>query len=74
MKVLLIIIGIAVATLGGVIAYRALYLDPHTAFVVTNASVREVPNLWRIIGGLVLLVAGALVAFFAARRSSNFKG
>ena len=56
------------AAAGGVIAYRAIYLEPAVAVVITNTEVREVPNTTRIIGGAAMLVAGATVAFLAARR------
>lgn len=52
----------------GVFAYRALFVEPHAAVVITDASVREVPNVARAAGGLALLVAGAGAAFFAALR------
>ena len=44
MKVVLVIVGILLAAAGGVIAYRALYLEPAAAVVITNTDVREVPN------------------------------
>jgi hypothetical protein len=68
MRALLVILGLLLAALGGVIAYRAAFLAPHAAVVVTDTSVRELPDLWRITGGLSLLILGALLAFFAARR------
>ena len=68
MKIVLVIAGILLATAGGVIAYRALYLEPAAAVVITNTEVREVPNTMRIIGGAALLVGGATIAFLAARR------
>ncbi len=69
MKIIFTIIGIVLAATGGVIAYRAAFLEPHAAVVVTETSVRELPNVARITGGLALLVIGTSVAFFAARRS-----
>lgn len=68
MRVLLIIFGIIFAAVGGVLAYRSFFVDPHTAIVITDTSVREVPNMARVVGGLVLLVAGASLALFAALR------
>ena len=62
------ILGIIVAAVGGVVAYRAAFIAPRAAVVVTESSVREVPNLWRIGLGLALLVLGALVAVRAARQ------
>ncbi|MFN2511787.1 MAG: hypothetical protein ABR568_10135 [Pyrinomonadaceae bacterium] len=71
MRILGIIFGIVVAAIGGVIAYRALFLEPSSAVVITETDIREVPNTARVIGGMVLLVIGAAVAFFAARRRSR---
>ena len=68
MRILLIVIGVAVAAAGGVIAYRALFVEPHAAVVITDTSVRELPNMTRAAIGLVLLAAGAGVALFAALR------
>jgi hypothetical protein len=68
MKAFLVILGIILATTGGVIAYRALYLDPKSGVVITDRGVREIPNYTRIIGGTVLLVGGAALAFFGATR------
>jgi hypothetical protein len=68
MKPILIIFGIVVAAVGGVIAYRALFLDPASAVLITNTEVRELPNYARVVGGVLLLIAGAAVAFFTAIR------
>ncbi len=65
---MLIIFGIMLAALGGVIAYRAAFLAPHAAVVLTDTSTHELPNLWRVSGGLILLITGALIAFYTARR------
>jgi hypothetical protein len=71
MKVILLLIGILLATTGGVITYRALYLDPSSAVVITETQIREVPNYTRILGGTVLLVGGAAIAFFGVRRRAK---
>ena len=68
MKAVLVCVGILLAAIGGVIAYRALYLEPAAAVVITNTDVREVPNTMRVVGGLALLAAGAAIAFLAARK------
>jgi hypothetical protein len=49
-------------------AYRALFVEPHAGVVVTEKSVRELPDLARAAAGLVLLFAGAAAAIFAALR------
>jgi hypothetical protein len=68
MRIIGITLGLLVAAVGGVIAYRALFIEPSAGVVVTNASIREIPNTLRIAGGLILFILGACVAFFAARR------
>ena len=68
MRVFLIIFGIVLAVTGGVLAYRSYFVEPHTALVITDTTVREVPNMTRVIGGLLMLVAGTGLAFFDAIR------
>jgi hypothetical protein len=68
LKVILIIVGLLIATAGGVIAYRALFLDPTSTVVITETEIRELPNYTRVVGGTLLLLIGAAVAFLAARR------
>jgi hypothetical protein len=68
LRVALVIFGIALAAVGGVLAYRSYFIEPHTAVVITDASIREVPNMARVAGGLVLLAAGTGLALFAALR------
>ena len=70
MRVVAFILGIAIAAVGGVIAYRALLLEPTAALVITNTEIRELPNTLRVIGGIALLVIGASLAFLAGRRRS----
>jgi len=71
LRVILVIFGIVVASVGGVIAYRALFLEPSAAVVITNSGIRELPNYTRVVGGIVLLIAGFAVAFFAAARKKR---
>lgn len=63
-----LIVGLTTAARGGVIAYRALFLEPQTLVIITDTSVREWPNTLRVAGGVGLLIIGASMAFFAARR------
>ena len=70
MRVVALIIGLAIAAWGGVIAYRAFFLEPATTVVITTESVREYPNILRAALGLLMLVGGACLAFFASRRRS----
>ena len=70
-RVLLIIFGIVVAAVGGVVAYRAYYLAPPEAIVISESGVREVPDYFRIVGGLILLVVGAAIAFTVATRKAK---
>ena len=71
MKTIIVILGILIATVGGVIAYRALYVERRTAVLVTNTEVKELPNYKKVVGGSLLFVSGAVVAFLAARRMSK---
>jgi hypothetical protein len=68
MKMLLLIVGILLATVGGVITYRALYVEPRSAVVITETDIRELPNYTRVVGGALLFVSGAALALFAATR------
>jgi hypothetical protein len=72
MRVALIIAGIVLAAVGGVVAYHAAFASAPTAFVVSESSgsVREVHSVGRIAVGILLLAAGAGLAFVAARRRS----
>jgi len=67
MKILASLTGILLAAIGGVVAYRAAFIAPHAAVVITESSVREMPDMWRILAGIALLIAGACLAFFALR-------
>ncbi|HWS85582.1 MAG TPA: hypothetical protein VN282_01200 [Pyrinomonadaceae bacterium] len=68
MRVFLLIFGIALAAAGGVLAYRSYFVEPSAAVVITDTTVREVPNMARVTGGLLLLLAGTALALFAALR------
>lgn len=71
MRIIAIIFGIVVAAIGGVIAYRALFLEPSSAIVITETEVRELPNTFRVVGGIALLAIGATLALFAASRRNT---
>lgn len=66
MKALLLILGILIATAGGVITYRALYIEPKSTVVITENEIRELPNQARVVGGALLFVSGTALALFAA--------
>jgi hypothetical protein len=70
MRLVASILGLAVAAWGGVLAYRAFFLEPGATTVVNTSTgaVHEYPNLPSVILGLLMLVGGACIAFFAARR------
>jgi hypothetical protein len=68
MKALLLIVGILLATAGGVITYRALYVEPKSAVVITETEIRQLPNQAQVIGGAVLFVGGSALALYAATR------
>jgi len=71
MRVLLLIVGILVATAGGVITYRALYVEPKSAVVITETETRQLPNQARVVGGALLFVGGSALAIYAATRKNR---
>ena len=68
LRPILVIFGIVIAAVGGVVAYRAYFLEPATAIVISESGVREVPDYFRVTAGIVLLVVGAAIAFTTAIR------
>lgn len=68
MKALLLIVGILIATAGGVITYRALYVEPKAAVVISESGIRQIPDQARVVGGALLFVGGSALALFAATR------
>lgn len=71
MKALLLIVGVLIATAGGVITYRALYVEPKSAVVITDTGIRQIPNQARVVGGALLFVSGSALALFAATRKTR---
>ena len=68
MRALILIVGILVATAGGVITYRALYIEPKSGVVITETGIRQIPNQARVVGGALLFVGGSALALYAATR------
>jgi hypothetical protein len=68
LRAIIVVVGIVLAAVGGVIAYRAYFLEPTAAILISNEGVRELPDTFRIVGGIALLIAGGAVAFFSAVR------
>ena len=68
LRALVVILGIILAAVGGVIAYRAFFLEPTAALVISNEGVRELPNTFRVVGGMALLIVGAAMALTVALR------
>ncbi|HEX3249282.1 MAG TPA: hypothetical protein VHS05_07625 [Pyrinomonadaceae bacterium] len=68
MRILLLIVGVLVATAGGVITYRTLYVEPKSAVVITETGIRQIPNQARVVGGALLFVGGSALALYAATR------
>lgn len=68
LRPLAIIFGIVLAAVGGVVAYRAYFLEPSAAVIITNSDVRKLPDAFRVISGIVLLIVGAGIAYTAALR------
>lgn len=71
LRIILVIFGIVLSAVGGVIAYRAYFLEPSAAVVITSSEVRELPDTFRIVSGLALLVVGAAIAYTAALRKKQ---
>ena len=71
MKTLLLILGILVATAGGVITYRALYVEPKSAVVITDTGIRQIPDQARVVGGALMFVGGSALALYAATRKGR---
>ena len=69
MKVVALIIGVVIAAAGGVLVYRALFIEPTSAVVISNTgAVRELPNWWKVAGGILMLLFGTATAILSARR------
>jgi hypothetical protein len=68
LRAIAIILGIVLAAIGGVIAYRAYFLEPTAAVIISERGVRELPDTYRTLEGIALLIFGTAMAFFAARR------
>ena len=68
LRALAVIFGIVLAAIGGVIAYRAFFVDPSAAVLLTNESVRQLPNTLNVVEGIALFIVGAGIAFSAAVR------
>ena len=71
MKALVLIVGVLIATAGGVITYRALYVEPKSGVVITDTGIRQIPNQARLVGGALLFVSGSALALFAATRKNR---
>ena len=71
MKTLLLILGILIATAGGVITYRTLYVEPKSAVVITDSGIRQIPDQARVVGGALMFVGGSALALFAATRKAR---
>lgn len=72
MKTVLLIVGMLAATAGGVITYRALYVEPRSAVVITDeGDIRQLPNYTRVIGGALLFVGGSALALYSTARKAK---
>ena len=66
LRAIAIILGIVIAAIGGVIAYRAFFVDPSAAVVTSNEATHQLPNTLNVVEGVVLLIVGATIAFASA--------
>ena len=71
LRPVLVVFGIVLAAVGGVVAYRAYFLEPSAAIVITDTSVRELPDTFKVVSGLVLLAVGSAIAYTAALRKRH---
>ena len=71
LRAIITIFGIVIAAVGGVIAYRALFVEPSTAVILSDRGVRELPDTFRVVEGTVLLIVGGAIAFTAALKKSR---
>ena len=71
LRPILVIFGIVISAVGGAIAYRAYFIEPRAAILISESGVRELPDYFRVIGGIVLLILGAGIAFTAAVRKGR---
>jgi hypothetical protein len=70
-RAIVVFVGVALAAVGGVVAYRAAFVRPPSEVVISDEGVHELHDRPRILGGLALLFAGAGLAFYAARRRAH---
>jgi hypothetical protein len=70
LRVIALILGLAIAVWGGVIAYRAFFLEPGATAVINTSTgaIHQYPNMLRITLGLIMLGGGTCTAFYAVRR------
>jgi hypothetical protein len=70
LRVVALILGLVIAAWGGVIAYRAFFLESSATAVINTSTgaIHEYPNMLRATLGLIMLVGGICTAFFATRR------
>ena len=68
LRAIAVILGIVLAAVGGVIAYRAFFVEPSAAVVISNEAIRQLPNTRNVAEGIVLFIMGAGIAFLAAVR------
>jgi hypothetical protein len=71
MRIVAMVIGVVLAALSDVIAYRAAFLEPNAAVIITDRDMREVPDMLRLVGGIALLLVGTVTALVATRRTRS---
>ena len=71
LRTITVVFGIVLAAVGGVIAYRAFFLEPTAAVIISERGVRELPDTLKVVEGVVLLIVGAAIAFLAAVKSAR---
>jgi hypothetical protein len=73
MRAFAVIFGIVLAAVGGVIAYRAFFLEPAAAVIISETGMRQLPDTLKALEGVALLLMGASIALVAAARGARRK-
>lgn len=60
-----------IATAGGVITYRALYVEPKSGIVITDSGIRQIPDQARVVGGALMFVGGTALALYTALKKGR---
>jgi hypothetical protein len=72
LRIIAFIAGIVIAAAGGALVYHAWFTEPPKADLITSTgTIRELPNMLHVGGGITMLIIGAGLAFFSLRRKRS---